>query len=147
VNASTNGQLQFSSIRSTYYNACLPSPGSTLNNAILGYSADLNMVSTITTTFALGIYTRTDGSSPNRTFTVEWRACKYAGTACNEYANFEIVLYESGEQFDIIYGRVDDGGTAATVGVQKRTGQRHTNFECNTGGLTNGLKVHGALAA
>src|SRR5207244_11069248 len=95
VRASTNGQLQFSSAAATYYNICLPSTAGTLNNAILGYSADLNMISTITGTFALGIYTRTDGSSPNRTFTVEWRACKYSGSACNEYANFEIVLSES----------------------------------------------------
>ena len=37
--------------------------------------------------------------------------------------------------------RVPDGGGDATIGVQRGTGSRFTQYECNTGGLTDGLQL------
>jgi PKD repeat protein len=51
------------------------------------------------------------------------------------------LFYESQPRFDLVYGALDDPGTAATVGIQSDTGSSYTNFECNAGGLSAGLQL------
>lgn len=142
VNASTNGNLQFSSANPTIFNStCLPSQF--LNNTIAPFWDDLDMSPGITNTFTPGIYTSISGSSPNRIFNIEWRACIFnlGGGSCDATANFEARLYEGSGQFDFVYGRVDGGGSGATVGVQRGLGTRSTQYECNTGGLSSGQRL------
>jgi hypothetical protein len=45
-------------------------------------------------------------------------------------------------KFEIVYGRLDEGGSGATVGVQRGGTAQSTQFECNTpGSLSQGLKL------
>src|SRR5207302_3420997 len=87
-----------------------------------------------------GIFTSTSGVSPNRIFNIEWRTIYFNTT---NVANFEVRLYENQDRFDFIYGQVDQGGSGATVGVQRDTGTSlYTQFECNNANsLTSGLQL------
>ena len=137
MNASSNGNLQFSSTSVEWTNACLPT--ALFNNAILPHWDDL--IDTGTTTCAggpCGIFTSVSGSAPNRIFNIEYRENTFASSSA--YVNYEVRLYEGADgRFDIVYGQVDGTGTSATVGVQRGTGLSFTQYECNTGGLTSGL--------
>src|SRR5262249_2432512 len=81
------------------------------------------------------------GISPNRVFNIEWRASYYSGSGNGNPLNFEVRLYEGQQRFDLIYGVLNGNGGSATVGVQKDTGSSFAQFECNTGGLSNGLQL------
>ena len=131
VNAAANGNLQFVSANIAGGNACLPVGG--FNYAIFPYWTDLR-----TDQPGNGIFTTLTGVAPNRVFGIEWRA-----TIANSFsnANFEVLFYESQARFDLVFGPLDDPGTAATVGIQRDTGSSYTNFECNAGGLSAGLQL------
>ena len=89
-----------------------------------------------------GIFTSTSGTAPNRIFNIEWRTVYFGANTTR--ANFEVRLYENPalNRFDIVYGEVAQGGSSATVGVQRDTGSFFTQFECNTAGtLTSGLQL------
>jgi hypothetical protein len=129
----SNGTLNFVTTNGTgFINFCLPY--SPVNEAIIPYWHDMR-----TDGDGYGIFTSISGSPPNRIFNIEWRT----GYFGSYESNFEVRLYENSpsEQFDVIYGQLYDPGTGATVGVQRDTGSRYTQYECNTGGLTSGLKV------
>ena len=134
VTLSSNGNLQFGSSSTAYANACLPQGG--VNNAIFAFWEDLR-----TDCSNNGIYTSTSGTAPNRIFNIEWRASYYNASCAGATANFEVRLYEGQTRFDIIYGNLNGNGSSATVGVQKDTGSSSTTFECNTGGLSTGLRL------
>src|SRR6266566_4997943 len=110
---------------------CLPYGA--FDNTILPFCDDLMTIA------PGGIYTTISGIAPNRIFNIEWRACLYTSTGCGANVNFEARLYEGQNRFDVIYGAMGDTGGSATVGVQKDTGSMFTQFECNTGGMTQGL--------
>src|SRR5437763_1976710 len=54
--------------------------------------------------------------------------------------NCEVRFYEDNSRIEFIYGSVLNDGTGATVGIQPAVGSP-TQFECNTGGITSGLKL------
>jgi len=132
ANVSSNGNLQFVSNNAGFDNSCLPA--ATMNMLISPHWDDLRTDIVAGT----GIFTSTSGVAPNRIFNIEWRASYFSGAGG---ANFEIRLFEGQNRADLIYGAVDQTGSSATVGVQKDTGSRFTQFECNVGGITNGLGV------
>ena len=134
VTLSSNGNLQFGSSSTAYANACLPQGG--VNNAIFAFWQDLR-----TDCSNNGIYTSTSGVAPNRIFNIEWRTSYYNASCAGAPANFEVRLYEGQTRFDIIYGNLNGNGSSATVGVQKDTGSSSTTFECNSGGLSTGLRL------
>ncbi len=131
VNVSSNGNLQFGNTNIDINNDCLPTAA--VNNAILAHWDDLRTDRT-----GGGVYTSVSGSAPNRVFNIEWRAVYYFGGGT---ANFEVRLYEAQPQFDVIYGIVGQGGSSATVGVQRGISPlaQSTQFSCNTPGLFSGL--------
>jgi hypothetical protein len=131
ASVTSNGQLDFQTADTGFTNTCLPDTAASY--AIFPHWDDLRTDST-----GGGIFTSVSGVSPNRIFNVEWRTI-YFGTS--NVANFEVRLYEGQSRFDLVYGQVDQGGTSATVGVQKDTGSLFTQFECNTGGLSSGLQL------
>jgi len=134
--ADSNGRLLFTSSTSTFSNTCLPSPAD--GPAIFPHWDDLRTDVT-TCTGGCGIYTSVSGTAPNRIFNIEWRAGYFSGTG---NVDFEVRLYEGGtSHFDVVYGQVDQSGTSATVGVQDATGTAFTQYECNTGGLTPGMRL------
>jgi hypothetical protein len=134
--ASSNGNLQFTGDNALPFNSCLPN--ATYNNTIYAYWDDLFL--DCLGTGGCGIYTSVSGTMPNRILNVEWRAHRNEPPVV--VINFEIRLYEnSNGRFDIIYGQVDNPGDTATVGVQRDTGSRVTQFSCNQGVLAQGLKL------
>ncbi len=133
---SSNGNLQFTGANSDYVNACLPAAA--FANAIFAHWDDLRTDGT--NGAPQGIYTNLSGTAPNRVFDIEWRASYYSGNSNGNTVNFELRLYEGQQRFDLIYGALNGTGSSATVGVQKDTGS-FTQFECNAGGLSNGLQL------
>jgi len=126
----SNGTLQLVANVSTFTNACLPATGYTYT--IFPMWDDLYTINS-----GYGIFTSVSGSSPNRIFNIEWRAQYFPGSG---NVHFEVRLYEGQHRFDVVYGAIDDQGASATVGVQRDT-SNSTQYECNTGGLTNGLML------
>src|SRR5204862_3569656 len=113
---------QFSSSATTFNNVC-PLPWNGGTDVIMGHWDDLLMTSACTSFGGCGIYTSTSGISPNRIFNIEWRSCLYNSGNCGGDVNFEIRLYEgTSSRFDLVYGTVTNGGSGASVGVQKGTG-------------------------
>jgi hypothetical protein len=139
VRVSSNGNLQFVSNNAAFANTC-PLPTSVFNFAILPHWDDLcTSVGCGTTPGTLGIFTSVSGVAPNRIFNIEWRVVYFPGT---DTANFEVRLFEGQHRFDVIYGTVTQGGSSASVGVQRDTGSLFTQFSCNTpGSLTSGLQL------
>ncbi len=133
---SSNGNLEFSGANSDYANACLPVAA--FANTVFAHWDDLRTDGTNGP--AQGIYTNVSGIAPNRIFNVEWRASYFSGTSNGSPVNFEIRLYEGQARLDLIYGALNGSGSSATVGIQKDTGS-FTQFECNSGGLSNGLQL------
>jgi subtilisin family serine protease len=134
ITVSSNGPLQFSSAISPFTNACLPNASH--NNTIFGYWDDLR-----TDGGGQGIFTTVVGSAPNRTFVIEWRAGYFSGGGS---ANFEVLLHENSPDFETVYGTVSQGNSSATVGVQRDTGSRFTEYACNGSGgaITSGLQLN-----
>ena len=135
VNAGSNGNLQFSSGNPAYNNACLPS--SSVSYSILRHRDDLDPRPSFNP--GDGIYTSASGSAPSRIFNIEWRAVYHNATS--QAANFEVRLYEGQDKFEIVYGTIAQAGSSATIGVQRGTGPQITQFSCNAGSLTPGLKI------
>jgi hypothetical protein len=132
VNASSNGNLQFSSTDVTWTNTCLPA-------AIFNYSILPHWDDMLLTGATDGIFTSVSGSAPNRILNIEWRGPYFSGGGT---ANFEARLYETSNQIDFVYGVVTQGGSSATVGLQRDTGSVFDQFACNTAGtITSGLRV------
>jgi hypothetical protein len=129
ANVSSNGNLQFTTVDSAFTNNCLPDAG--LGAAIVPHWDDLM-------TNAGGIYTSVTGVAPSRVFNIEWRAGYYPSTSPT--LNFEIRLYEDNSRIELVYGTVPNAGTSATVGIQPASGTP-LQFECNGGGLSQGLML------
>jgi hypothetical protein len=143
VNASTNGNLQFTSNNNAYVNSCLPAGAMT--DLIAPHWDDLLTNQNGGTD---GIYTSVTGTAPNRIFVIEWRGCIYNSGGCGGNVNVEALLYEGQSRFDFVYGVATDNGGAhstgdagATVGVQYATGALSTQFSCNTASLSTGLRL------
>ena len=145
VNISSNGNLQFVSNSTSLSNTC-PLPTTTLSYPIMPHWDDLrtDQVGAGCAGYpgaTCGVFISTTGTAPNRIFNIEWRAVYFANSSADQ-ANFEVRLHEGQDRFDIVYGEVAQGGSSATVGVQKDTGSQFTQFECNTpDSLTNGLEL------
>ena len=132
ANVSSNGNIQFATASTNRFNACLPAPS--LSASLLPNWTDL-----VTDCTDCGIYTSLSGSAPNRVFNIEWRAGYFKGGS----ANFEARLYEGTGVFDFTYGQMDDPGNNSTVGVQNAGATAFNQYNCNSGGLNNGLRLLG----
>ena len=132
VNVSSNGVLELGTAPD-FDNSC--ATRSSLNTAILAAWTDLDTRNTTNT--GDGIFTVVSGSAPHRIFGIEWRAHLYNGGP----VNFEILLYEGQNAFNLVYGTMTGNGSTATVGVQNADGSHRTQFECHTGGLSSGTKL------
>ena len=134
MNASSNGNIQFTTSSTSLSNVCLPS--ATMGRMAAAYWDDLLM-----TTTGDGIYTTTTGTAPNRQFIVEYRAHYYATPTV--VANFETIFSEATGQISFVYGTIgNDATSSATIGLQgSATGPRR-EFSCNTNGtLPSGRRI------
>jgi hypothetical protein len=135
VQVGSNGNLQFTSAGSNltgYDNNCLSAPDQITGVAMFPHWDDLRTDGTNG-----GVFTSVSGVAPNRIFNIEWRAIYYNTTTT---LNFEVRLYENNSKVEYIYGSVPQSGASATVGIQNATGLAN-QYECNTGGLANGMKL------
>src|SRR5205809_6088873 len=122
-----------------FSNDCLPTVN--LNNLLAPYWDDLYTADT-----GQGIFTSVTGTAPNRIFNIEWRAnlCCSNGVPLD----FEIRLHENSPNFEFVYGFLtENDGFGATVGAQRDTGSHFTQYECDTGGLMDGLQLNFILGA
>jgi plastocyanin len=139
VNIGTNGNLQFSGANTSFSPDCLPTIN--MNNLIAPLWTDLDMSPGITNTFTPGVYTSTVGTAPNRILVIEWRACYFNGNCDAGTANFQARLHETSGIIEFVYGAVSDRGRRSTIGVQRDTGPRFTQFSCDSNVPGNGLKI------
>jgi|GEM_PF-6842613 len=132
VRASNKGNLQFASDNPDGNDRCLANGG--FNDTIFAYWDDM----TTNVNDTMGIFTSVSGTAPNRIFNIEWRV----GYVANDVrSRFEVRLYEGQPKFDIIYGQTR-GGYSATIGVQKGTGERVTQYACSLqGSVQQGLML------
>jgi hypothetical protein len=136
VEISSNGTLQFNSNNAAYSNSCLPN--GSFSYTIFPFWDDLY---TADNASGEGVFTSVSGSAPNRIFNIEWRTvyCCTGGAPIND---FEIRLYEGQTKFDVIYGSPMNDRSSATVGIQQNSNGDHlTQYSCNAGGQTSGLKL------
>ena len=135
LHASSNGSLEFGAASAPFGTSC-PLPDANISEAILPFQGDLR-TDNITLT-GEGIFTSITGSAPNRNFNIEWRAEEFSGGG---FVNFEVVLHENTNCFDVIYGATSDSGATHESGVQKSSTGPAAQFSCLAATLTNGLKV------
>ncbi len=116
---SSNGAVLFTRPFSTaYQNSNLPSDA--FDTAILPYWDDLR-----TDGDGHGIFIETTGAAPNRVFHIRYSAVYYSSPS--DVVNFELLLYESLAEFDVVYGSFRGSGSA-TIGVQRRSAGLSTSY-------------------
>jgi hypothetical protein len=135
IDISANGNIRFVSTTATPVpdrrHSCLPTLGASLNNnAIFAHWDDLDV--SVAACDGCGIYASTSGVAPNRTYNIEWRACRKSQTGCEGSVEFEVRLHEGQARFDIVYGEVADAGSNAVVGVHRVANNAFTEFSCDT---------------
>jgi hypothetical protein len=120
--ASSNGNIQFSSQSTAVPTSDCPFPIEHIpQRSIYAYWGDLDTLKGIEG----GIYTKTSGSAPNRTFSIVWDACQKnpKSGACDAFVTFEVRLFEGQSRFEIIYDLVpnlEGYNDSVVVGVQKQ---------------------------
>jgi hypothetical protein len=145
ANVSSNGNLQFGGADPSGANTCI---GGGNANGLSGPTMYPHWDDLRTTGPGRGIFTGTYGTSPTRSFAIEWRAGYTVGPS-GALANVEIILYEGQTYFDFIYGTVDQGPGQVTLGASATVGVKATNtaaaavtqYSCNSAVLSNGLRL------
>jgi len=132
ANVSSNGVLEFVSSSFPFGNSALPAI--VYDHTIAGFWDDL-----LLTAAGNGVYSSTAGTAPNRIFYLEWKGVVPA--AGNAPVDFEMVLHENSNNFEVVYGAQTGGnGVSATSGVQ-RDQQYFTQYSYNQAILTPGLML------
>jgi hypothetical protein len=84
------------------------------------------------------IRTLTQGTGPNRTFTVQWRNYRRYGGPSNENYNFQVRLTETTNKIDIIYGTFQDtvANSTCQIGLRGATNGDFNNRVVTTNNWT-----------
>jgi hypothetical protein len=149
LRADTNGVLVFNAgtATSTSFNGTLPSAAYSAP-ALFALWDDLDTSTTVAT--GGGIYTQASGTTPNRTFDIEWRAVRFVSGAATPVAPtmvFTVRLHETSNRIEVFYTTVTGNGggasgSSATVGIQAAgSGTTLTTFSNNTSALSAGQKL------
>jgi len=133
---SSNGNLNFLAADTTYSNTTIPS-AATPNAAVYAFWDDLVLDT------SSGVFTRTAGTAPNRSFLVEWRNATFFGATGRIDA--EIELYENG-QIALRYRNLDPASTveqggSATVGIEDAAGTVALQYSANTASLSDAVSI------
>ena len=158
LRASTNGNLQLRATGGGTDQSNAPLPAATAFPAatptLFVYWDDWRMLPSDGSSAAdSGIYTKLEGSAPNRSWIVEWRGrIRGDGITGANNNRVAIVLHENSNTFDYVYVATGvgaaAGGAGATVGVQSAaTGTTFTQFSLNSATLSPGLKLTASIPA
>jgi hypothetical protein len=143
IKVSSNGNAHFGTASTAYSNVAIPNTGNP-NAMIAVFWDDLNPSA------GGAVYTTTSGTSPNRTFVIEWRnVAHYSGTTNG--GTFEIQIDESSAAKNHIWLLYQDttfsssswsNGASATSGIENAAGSAGNPYSYNTTVLTAGRVVH-----
>jgi hypothetical protein len=111
--------------------SCLPVTSSTPPPALYVYFDELE----VEVGAGRGIFTRTDGSAPNRRFILEWRTLRSSGFAERRFA---AVFRENSPLITTHY--FGSYGIGATIGVQ-RNSEQYSEYSCNTTSTSGALRL------
>ncbi|HZN73121.1 MAG TPA: S8 family serine peptidase [Micromonosporaceae bacterium] len=134
----TNGVVTFASSSTSSANNTIPR--TTTPNAALYPFWDSLRVPPATA----GIYTGVIGTTPNRSFVVEWRNVVHTSALSEEFS-FSAVIGENGKisyHYKDIAGTSFESGSSATIGVENRMGTDAFQYSFNTAGvLSDGFSI------
>jgi hypothetical protein len=133
----TNGNIQFPD--GTNPPTDTADPGCTLpdgrfQGALFLYQGDLDLSADPDN----GIYTKVQGTAPNRKLYVEWRGPDYDESVVN---HFEAIFSEGSTRIGVRYGASWEQGFGEASGIQQAADGPATEFSCETATLTEGLQV------
>jgi N-acetylneuraminic acid mutarotase len=125
----TNGHVTFLNPGSfcPFSNGSIPSAG-TPNAAIYPFWDDLYVIPGDST-----MWTKLQGSAPNRQFVIEWRNVAFFGDFSRR-VDFEVVLYENGRiltQYRNIAADGREQGNSATIGIENAAGNDALQYSFN----------------
>jgi hypothetical protein len=122
---SSNGNIQFGTTANTAYaNDCLPS--SVISGKLVAVFWD-DLVED-TSVSGQGVFTKTQGSAPNRRFIVSWQGVRFAD---GDPVLAQVTFFESSNTIKMVYGRPE--GESATIGVQNSSTSLWKQFSCDSG--------------
>ena len=98
VGVNTNGYITMGGSSNPTSNACGLQNGGCSPNSIAAYASDLQGSSTSSITYT------TTGVTPNRKFIVQWNDCDHYGNNFTDHWNFQIVLNETSNTVQVIWG-------------------------------------------
>jgi hypothetical protein len=131
---STNGNVQlgvgYDGGNDAYENDCLRSATIT-SAAVFPFWDDLLFHPSDTSKgYPQGVFTKTFGAAPHRTFVISWQGVLYDDE--NVPVEVQVAFREGSQNFTTSYGTT--GGGTATIGVQSRPAQnRFTQYACDSG--------------
>ncbi len=86
---------------------------------------------------------KTEGSTPDRVFIVEWKGLPTYRTSATARINFQLKLYETLNWIEFHYGNLQAGthsaSESASIGIEDATGGSGHFIEATTGSLTVGV--------
>jgi hypothetical protein len=140
VNASANGNLQFTTRNGAYRNSCLDDgPDAAMGDMIAPYWDDLDL------TFRGYLKYDTVGEAPNRIFVVEWQNVPRYG-APTDTVTFAVQLFEGSHDILFFYQDVNTAaghsGSSATIGLQSATQGLALQYGCNRPVVANAGALH-----
>jgi hypothetical protein len=118
VGISSNGFISLDGVGSADYSPVLPDV-SAPNGVIAAQWTDLD-------TGPSGVCYATLGASPSRRWVVQWSGAKLHGATATGTINMEIILYETTNLIDLVYGPTMLNG--GVVGVENQTGSQGVVF-------------------
>ena len=125
----TNGWASFGAdpTSSYYINATIPSTSGP-ENMVAAFWDDLKVGQSTYTDYGGGtIRTKTVGTTPDRQFVIIWQDAARSPSPYDDFATFEIILFETSnniviQYYDVSFGSEYDNGTSATVGIENADG-------------------------
>jgi hypothetical protein len=133
------GVTDTGTMRAQDVNQCMPT-GVFGHPAIAPYWDDLDFRTADTSHgFPDGIFTKTSGRAPHRTFVVSWQGEELL---THRTVLAQVAFHEGTQNLSFTYGT--DGGASATVGIQSKQQLSSDQWSCNTGStasVTSGLRI------
>jgi hypothetical protein len=134
VEVSANGMLSFGPAVTQFFNYALPYLHAP--NTVFAFWDDLH-------TRAGGICTLVRGTAPTRQVVVQWRNARFYGADDPSVSlNFQVVLTETRNTLDVLYGTMTGegsraSGSSATLGIQQGSGTRYDQVGYNLAGTVS----------